>query len=90
MLQINLMEVLYTTLHLKAQIACHFSSNEQHMCRSSAVLQGPLTILLASLAKAGRWHEHHAIRGGATAITDWDRNRSRVGNRNIWPHLVGL
>lgn len=45
-------------------------------------------ILLANLAEAGRWHVHHAIRGGATAIANWDWDRSSLGHRNIWPSLV--
>lgn len=45
------------------------------------------TILLASLAMIGRWHEHHGIRRGATAITDGNRDRSSVGKRCIGPYL---
>lgn len=52
------------------------------------IVLSPLTILLASLAKAGRWHEHHAIRGRATTITNGDRDRSSLGKSYIGPHLV--
>lgn len=55
-----------------------------------AEFQTPLTIFLASLSKVCWWHEHFAIRGGATAITNRDRDRSSHGNRNTWMRLVWL